>query len=730
MKKLIILGSTFLCFVSYGNAQKTNIDTSNRIKKDTSKFGSAVLKEVQVVAKKNMLNTSIDRKVYNPAQDIMAQSGSASDILRNVPSVEVDIDGNVSLRGSGDMQILINGRPSPLMGVNRAQALQQIPANTIERIEVITNPSAKYRPDGTAGMINIVLKRNTKAGFGGNITGNVGNKERANGSANLNFKSGNWNVFASYSLRQDERNRFGHTERTFYDSSTGKVTGTYQDFYRSKARPIAPFVRAGFEYTINKMNTIGISGNLLSTRLTRRDTTQRFFYDSSGEISSRINRERLAPAVEHENDATFFWEHRYDKEGKEFRAEFTTSTQSEDESNFYTNRYLFPKSSIVPDNNFVRQHENNQQLTADWVNPVSEKIALNYGYAGSFVQQEIAFITQNYDSAAGTVITNPKTTNTFRLNQQVHALYATWSKENDKWGVMIGLRGEQSFVRSTLVTKDSAINNNYFMLFPTIHLSYKLNKGEIKVNYSKRVNRPDGDNLNPFPEYMDNLNLRAGNPKLLPEIVHSLELGYQWKSKSLTLVPSIYYRNKTNGFTTITQKLNDSVFLTTQQNLSNDQSAGFELVASYKWATWFIANLSNNIFYNRINFGTVAVPMQKSIFAMSTNLNLSFNITPTTMWQVTCIYRSARQTIQGYFYPTFVSNMGIRKEMLQGKMSVIATLSDVFGSFKQRSWLQSPFLYQQTLNYRDTQVFYVGFNYRFGKSIKKTEEKMQYDNSL
>lgn len=711
-------------------AQKPKTDTLSKQKIDTTKFGSAVLQEVKVVAKKNMIASSIDRKVYTTAQDIMSQSGSASDILRNVPSVEVDIDGNVSLRGSGDMQILINGRPSPLMGTNRAQALQQIPANTIERIEVITNPSAKYRPDGTAGMINIVLKKNTKAGINGNITGNVGNKERANGSLNLNYKSGNWSLFGSYSLRQDERNRFSHTERTFYDSNSGKLTGTYQDYYRSKARPLAPFLRMGMEYTINKKNTVGLSGNLLTTRLTRHDTTQRYFYDPNQQLTTRVNRERFAPAIEHENDVTAFWQHNFDKEGKEFRAEFTASTQSENESNYYRNVYSLPTNTVIPDNNFVIQHENNQQVTADWVNPISSTVSFDYGYAGSFIQQEITFITQNYDAASGTVITNPLTTNTFRLNQQVQAAYATWSKSGDHWGIMGGLRAEQSLVHSNLVTKDSVVDNNYFMVFPTIHITYKLKNGQLQLNYSKRVNRPNGDNLNPFPEYMDNLNLRAGNPLLKPEIVHSIEFGYQWKSKSWSLVPSIYYRYKTNGFNTITQKLNDSVFLTTQQNLSNDQSAGFELIASYKASTWFTANLSNNIFYNLINFGTINLPKQKSIFAMSTNLNFSFNITKTTMVQSTCIFRSARQTIQGYFYPTFVSNLGLRQDLWQGKMSAIITVSDVFGSLRQRSYLQTPFLYQTALNYRDSQVFYVGFNYRFGKIIKKAEEKLQYDNAL
>ena len=234
-------------------------------------LSSNTLNEVSVTAKKNILSSTVGKKVYNTSQDIMAQSGSASDILRNVPSVEVDIEGNISLRGSGELMVLINGRSSPLMGKNRAEVLQQIPANTIERIEVITNPSAKFRPDGTAGMINIVMKKNTKAGFNGNVTGNFGNKQRENSSLNLNYKTSKLNTFATYSIRQDERNRFGNTNRIFTDSLSSLTTGFYTENYRSRARPLSHLLRGGFDYTIDTMNSIGLSGSYLKTSLERND---------------------------------------------------------------------------------------------------------------------------------------------------------------------------------------------------------------------------------------------------------------------------------------------------------------------------------------------------------------------------------------------------------------------------------------------------------------------------
>ncbi len=688
------------------------------------------LKEVSVTAKKALLNTSIDRKVYNVSQDIMAQTGTVSDILRNVPSVEVDIEGNISLRGSEQVLILINGRPSPLMGKNRAEVLQQIPANTIERIEVITNPSARFRPDGSSGIINIVMKKNSKAGFNGNIIGNIGNKERANGSLSLNYKTTKLNTFSTVSIRQDERNRFSNTDRQYFDAN-GKTSGFYQDNFRSKARPLSYLFRAGLEYTLDDLNSMGVSGSILRNSLTRNDKLSRTFLNSNNVITSQQDRIRNAPAVEKEKDMTIFWQHNFKKEGQELRFEATASSQSEDEKNYYSTVYNYPPKKTVYDNNWVNQIEKNQQITLDYTDPIGDNAKLEIGYAGSFIQQDIDFFVENFDTLLNKFVKNKVTSNRFLFNQVVHAFYATYLKSFKAFSFSLGLRAEQSFVTSNLVTIDSVIKNQYFQLFPTLHLAYQLEKGELQLNYSRRVNRPEGDDLNPFPEYIDPLNLRAGNPLLLPEFIHSVEFGYQWKNKVFSIVPSIFYRYKYNGFTSLVKPINDSVLLTTKENLSNDQSAGLELIISAKPGKKFTSNLSTNIFYNTINTGGLGTVNNNSIFSMSANFNGGITFNPTTMLQFSCIYRSARQTVQGLLYPTFVTNIGARKDLLNNKLSITITLSDIFKTLQQKSTLQTPYLQQTGINSRDAQVFYIGVNFLFGKSSKKTaEEKLQFDNAL
>jgi outer membrane receptor protein involved in Fe transport len=701
--------------------QLGTIELSNR---------TTTLNEVVVTGKKSMLRTSIDRKVYQVSQDLMSKSGSASDILKNIPSVEIDIEGNVNLRGSGEVMILINGRPSPLMGKNRAEVLQQLPANSIERIEVITNPSARFRPDGTSGIINIVLKKNTTNGMTGNIIGNIGNRERSNGSLNLNYKKGKFNSFITYNIRQDERNRFNELDRTYFDS-TGKISGYYEENGKLKARPLSHLLRGGIDYSINEKNSIGFSVNYIPSGLTRNDLVQRYYFDKNNQLTNQFNRTRYAPATEYENDATLYWQRNFKKEDEELRVEATISAQAEDEKNYYNNIYNYPPQRSLPDNNWVNQIEKNQQVTVDYVNPLTEKSKLEIGYAGSFIQQDIDFYVEDFDTLQNKFIPNNLRSNRFLYNESVHAVYGTWQHTYDAFSFSLGLRAEAAHTKVNLQTKDSIINNQYFQLYPTLHLAYQLRKGELQLNYSRRVNRPDGDDMNPFPEYIDPLNLRAGNPKLLPEYIHSVELGYQLKGEKFSFVPSIYYRYKYNGFTTVTKPINDSVLLTTRENLSNDQSAGIELIASFNSAKFFSANLSANIFYNSINADNLGILQKKSIVSFSTNFISTFTFTPNTQMQLSCNYRSARQTAQGQFFPTFVINMGARQDLFKKKLAITLTLSDVFKTLRQKVTLNTAYFNQTAITSRDARVLYIGFSYRFGTAAKKpVTEKMQFDNNL
>jgi outer membrane receptor protein involved in Fe transport len=692
-------------------------------------LASKPINNVTVTATKSILNTSIDRKSYDVTKDIMAQSGTASDVLKNIPSVEVDLDGNVSLRGSGDVMILINGRTSPLLGkLNKAEVLQQFPANTIERIEVITNPSARYKPDGTSGIINIVLKKSIKGGWNGSITGNIGNRDRYNGSATLNYKPGKLNVFGNYGIRQDSRMRSNEITRESFDATTLKTSGYYAETGVSDARPLTHLAILGATYNSDKYNSFGISGNYSNRDQVRNDVNSKIFYDKNHGVITNLDRLRYDPENQKEKDATAFWEHNFPGEDHTLRMELKIASSIEGEDNHYQNAYRFPGSNSTFDNTRIGQGDNQQELTIDYSNTLSESSKLEAGYSGAFQQQDFNFYGEYYDPSVSKFIIDKVKTNRFLFNQTIHGLYGTYQKSYEKFSYSVGLRIEESIIRGNQLTRDTLIKNDYLKVYPTVHFAYQLKKGQLQLNYSRRVHRPEGDDINPFPEYQDPYNVRAGNAKLLPEIIHSAEFGYKYQDKVFSFVPSIYYRYKQNGFTQVTVPLNDSVLLTTQQNLSNDQSAGLELIFSVKAGKSFSSNLSTNFFYNQINATNLGYFDKKTILSFSTNFNSTLSFTPNTMAQISANYRSARLTPQGKNYPSFVLNMGIRQDLFKKKISVLLAASDILRTLREKSELNTAYIQQLSTRRRDAQILYLGVSYRFGKIIKKTEEKMQFDN--
>lgn len=692
---------------------------------------SKSLNDVTVVSKRAQLNTSIDRKIYNVEQDIMSKSGSASDILKNIPSVEVDVEGNVSLRGSGDILILINGKPNPLMGRTKAEVLQQLPANSIERIEVITNPSARYRPDGTSGIINIVLKKNVKNGFNGSATVNAGNKSRYNGNLSLNYRPKKFNLFGSYSLREDTRKRSGSIDRTYFDATNNSITSFFNQATKSIAHPHGDIVSGGIDYTINDKNSIGVSATYFYRKQVRNDKAQNFVYNNQQVLLQDYSRLRYDPEFEKQKSGTIYFQHAFGKEDHEIRAEFNISNEDEVEDNHYTTIYKLPAYNNIFDNTLIKQGSRQKQLTIDYSNPLSEDAKLEIGYDGLFNKNDLNFYGEYFDEPTSDFVKDPSKTNRFIYKENVHAVYATYQKSFEKFGYEIGLRSEAVFTNSHLVTLDSFVSNDYFKIYPTVHFSYKLKEqSELQLNYSKRINRPEGDELNPFPEYQDPRNLRAGNPKLLPEIIHSVEFGYKWQNKNFSFVPSIYYRYKQSAFTSVVVPLNDTTLLVTTQNLSNDQSAGLELILSAKSKKFFSASLSTNIFYNKIDASNLGYIKNKSIYSATINLNNNFNLSKTSALQVSCNYRSARLTPQGNVHPTVIVNAGIRQDLARNKLSITLTASDLFRTNKQRSELDIPDLKQSVINRRDGLIVYLGLSYRFGILKKEKEEKLQFDNNL
>ena len=654
------------------------------------------LGEVTVTAQKSLINSSIDRKVYNVQQDIMSKSGSVSDLLQNVPSVQVDVDGNVSLRGSTDVQILINGKPSPLLGNNVADALQQLPASTVERIEVITNPSAKFTPEGTAGIINIVLKKDVSLGFNGSVSANAGSNSRYNFSTNDNYSFDGINIFGSYSIRQDERNIYSTLARVQLDSTN--APNYFNENGRAVSRPLSQFATLGFESRLSEMDNAGLSGNYRYRDYTSHDITTETHLDSTGSIINDYDRGRTDFDQTGSSGFAGFFEHDFQGEDHTLRVELHGNQMFDQEDNHFTNTYRVPAGLLEYDNMLIQEHDRKELLTVDYHRLLPDHSTIDAGYEGRFDKDDFNFYGSYFDPSAQSFVEDTGETNLFSYHEAIHSLYVTYENTFGLFSFLAGLRGEKAFITSDLLASGTIIPNDYSKLYPTLHLAYKLDEfDELQLNYSLRANRPRGNDMNPFPEYQDPRNVQAGNPYLKPEFIHSVEFGYQVQDENISILPSIFYRNRYNKFTTITEAVNDSTLLTTRENLSSDQSGGFELVLTGNLWNVLSINSSTNAFYEEIDATNLGYGEKKSTVTWSGNLNCNVNILKGTTLQVNSNYRSRQLTPQGENLPSFVMNLGFRQDLANDKLSFIATVWDVFKTLNRKTELTTPLLTQDIM---------------------------------
>ncbi len=706
--------------------QNKNYDASELLIEPTANE----IKEVEITGEKSTFTNSIDRKVFNVGKDLLSTTGSVSDLMQNIPSLQVDIEGNVSLRGSENVMVLINGKPSSLMGANRAAVLQQLPANMIERIEVITNPSAKYKPDGTSGIINIVMKKNKSLGLNGSITANAGIDNRYNASIITNYNPGKINFFANYSFRHDYRYRYSTDFRQRKDSFSNVLSKTDQ-ILTDHSQPFSHIARVGFDYNINENNSLGISGNYNYRNFVRNELNSYKIYDGNDSITDQYERNRIDPEYEQDIELNATFQHIFSEE-HELNIELNKSRSNEEEDNHYSTDYTIPVQPAGFYNTLIKQNEDETQFYLEYKKPISENTKLEAGYVFESRNSDLNFYGETFNSADNAWMQDIGISNHFKYNENIHALYSSVEHEIGKFGFLAGLRAEQAYVKSELITNNTAIHTEYFKVYPTLHMAYNLSeKNEIQLNYSHRINRPEGDELNPFPEYQDPYNLREGNPYLKPEDIHSVELGYQYKQSNTTFLTTIYDRYTYNGITEIKRYINDSVLLTTRENLTISNSAGLEVVMSSTIAKVISFNLSSNIFYNQIDASNLGYTEKKSNIVWTLNLNANVNFTKSTMFQINSNYSSEKLTPQGKQLPTFVVNMGLRQDLWKKKAAIIITVSDVFNTLRYRSELDTPFLYDKLMRKRSPRIIYAGFTYNFGKKNKKQkDEQIKFDNQL
>lgn len=653
------------------------------------------LQEVQVTAERSQTQFSLDKRIYNVGQDASTRGATAVDILDNVPSVAVDVEGNVSLRGSGGVRILIDGNPSGLVGISDSEGLRSIPAEMIERVEVITNPSARYEAEGSAGIINIILKKDRRSGLNGNFDITTGDPYKLGFSANLNYRTGKFNFFTNYAIRDDRSFGLGETYKEIYLDNQNMVSFERRDFERNN---FSNTLRAGMGYSFDSKTSLTFSGLV---RVNDRENTGLVKYeDYFLDKNVPIVREDLTGnnlILRRDNSTgdrnTYEFNLNFDRnisDGHTLKSSLIFRRQDEFDQSLLTEEESDPQLnpiglSYLNQRTGSDEGESNLIFTLDYVKPVGNSGVFEAGVRNSFRRIRNDFIVEELVGD----IWNPWElfTNDFNFIEDIHAGYLIYGNKMERWSYQVGLRAEYSIVTTELLKTGEINDRDYANLFPSAFLNYSLNETDgLQLSYSKRVRRPWARALNPFFSFTDARNFFAGNPNLDPEFSDNYEMGYIKYWNKVNLTSSIYYR-RTTGVTERLRLLSDDgiTFITTPQNLSVRDDLGFEFVGSVNPVKWWRMDVNLNIFRSITSGEFQDQRFDADTYTWFTRTTSRFRINRGTDLQLRYNYFGGRITTQGRAAGIGSLDLAFSKDIINDKWTFTFNVRDVFNTRRRQA---------------------------------------------
>ncbi|WP_321439012.1 TonB-dependent receptor domain-containing protein [uncultured Bacteroides sp.] len=689
------------------------------------------LKGVEVTGQKSQMKFEIDKKVFNVDQNIASAGGSASDVLSNIPSVEVNNDGDVSLRGNSNVTVWINGKASGLSADNRAQILEQMPAESIEKIEVITNPSAKYSPDGTAGIINIVLKQDRKAGYFGSVQTGADTKGGYNGSFNINYSSSKLDVYANAGYRHHERTGGGYTNRTNTQGTETKDDDTYLNQISDQSGDHSGlFLRGGVTYHYTPKDHFTLGGFGMFGDMNQNNTID---YLSNVPVSYyKSNRLSNSDNSMNGGNIELGYKHDFTKDSYlDFTASYNKwgmdNTSLYNQTSFYTDKTT---SSYQHQLNNMNRHEWEFQL--DYQNKINDNTKFEAGYKGNLGRENSPVKTYSGLNESSAVFDN-SLYNRFIYNQDIHALYTTYSGRISKLGYQLGLRGEYSKVNTRsedYANKSIPFSTDYFSLFPSAFISYALpDNNEVQLNYTRRISRPWGGQLNSFKNITDSTNISFGNPELNPEYSNAFELNYikNWESHMLSF--SGYYRTTDDVIQSI-RYLDGNVMKTTYDNVAKSQSAGVELVGKDKLLKILDLTTTVNLFYYKLDgfsylpegSTTPVVGNASENFSWNARMIANVLLPQSISLQVTGGYNARQIVAQGTQKASYSLDAGLRKSFMNKKFSLSINARDILNSRIQHTLTSGTGFIQDSKSWRNGRQVGFTLTYNFGNMRAKNNK--------
>jgi len=697
-----------------------------------------VLAEVEVIGQGSQMKFDIDKKVFTVDQNIASAGGSATEVLQNIPSVDVDNEGNVSLRNNANVEVWINGKPSGLTVDNRAQVLQQMPAESIESIEIMTNPSAKFNPEGTAGIINLVLKKNRKAGYYGSVSTGLmipdGGKLGGSLGASLNYSSSKIDAYANIGYRAMGMQGNGWSERTNYN---GVDTSLLRQDNVSDRSFHGLFMRAGVDYHFNDKNTLSLSGFGMNGGGTSTTEINYMLTDLSNDsVMKKYSRNNTETGDRPGYNVNLDYRHDFDKKDTYLMTSVSYSGHTRGQDTRYIQNNLMgnDKSDITQS----MEGENKElQFKADYTNKLNENSKLEAGWQSNLQNRlSISSAIDNFKN-----IGIPEYFNDFDYNEQIHAAYATYGNRFDKLSVQAGLRAEYMWKQSTNTSANGIQKldpKTYFELFPSMYIAYSLPKNnEFQLNYTRRVNRPRGRQVNPFRDYSDSTNISYGNSELSPEFSSSMEFNYlkNWDNHSLST--SAYYRFTDNVIENV-RFMNEGTMESTYMNVTKSQNTGLELVAKNRLFTILNLTSSVNLYYSKMDSSvyvnpyypllSTTIPGQDS-FSWSARIMANLMFSKTFSGQISGGYEAPELIAQGKENASYSIDMGLRKTFFDRKLSLNLMVRDLLNSRSRSSTTWGDGFYQRSESSFHGRLVGLTVSYNFGNMKPKQKDKKAIEES-
>lgn len=698
-----------------------------------------LLDEVVIQGRQDILKSGIDKKVYNVGQDLTLRGGTANDVLKNLPSIDLDQDGRILLRGEGSVNILIDGKPSSLTGSNGKTLLDALPAGSIERIEIVTNPSAKYDPDGSSGIINIVLKKNKLQGFNGLITANLGSGNLKGGnvadeSASLSYRNAIFNSFVSYNGRYLDgyRNNFMYSRQLLANNSVSVLD---QNRLGTDLNAGNTF-RLGFDVTLkhNRSLTFSSTGSL-----GRRDRTgdlwnTRYDEDAMGNstASGLWRRTSYDPSDQKNAEFNLNFRQNFKSNRGYLTVDAAHSMGADAIDGFYDQIYYsldsVPLSTIAP----LRQRLSNDEsvqvstLQTDGVYLWPDlSLRTEFGAKGIVRHQEVDTYSETMDSLTKIYLEDTLSNFLYHYDEQIFSVYGIVAHQFKKFKYQFGIRLEQAYQIPNLISDSNRIVNEYFNFFPSAHIRYVVKQGsELGLSYSRRITRASSSDLNPFTSYADPLNLQRGNPYLQPEFIDSYDLSYSQEEKKFNFSSSLFYRRTTDMISRIRLFSENNASVQTFINLNTSHSFGTELVFSYKPTSWYRVTLSSNV--NYIKYVTETSSWNRSGFNGNMKLNTSVDFwKKTATFQLNVNYIAPRITILGTAQRRGAIDVAFDKRLGE-HWTLGCKVTDVMNRQGFYAYLRQPTISQDIEFKWLTRRFYLNVSYKFGK-LEMTKPKVGQD---